>query len=65
MTLWVESAGAMSVGYHLTAYGGRDDKPLRAGLMETGGSIAGGPSSYTMFQATYDKLVSTVGCSDT
>lgn len=55
----------MSVGYHLTAYGGRDDKLLWAGIMETGGSIAAGPSSYTTFQATYDKLVSTVGCSDT
>ncbi|KAJ5538721.1 hypothetical protein N7494_008200 [Penicillium frequentans] len=65
VTIWGESAGAMSVGYHLTAYGGRDDKLFRAGIMESGGSIAASPSNYTGFQSTYDELVSQVNCTDT
>ncbi|KAJ5651831.1 hypothetical protein N7507_009257 [Penicillium longicatenatum] len=65
VTIWGESAGAMSVGYHLTAYGGRDDKLFRAGIMESGGSIAASPSNYTGFQSTYDELVSQVNCTGT
>ncbi|KAJ5917924.1 hypothetical protein N7454_010299 [Penicillium verhagenii] len=65
VTIWGESAGAMSVGYHLTAYGGRDDKLFRAGIMESGGSITASPANYTTFQSTYDELVSQVNCADT
>ncbi|KAJ5797478.1 uncharacterized protein N7503_006774 [Penicillium pulvis] len=65
VTIWGESAGAMSVGYHLTAYGGRDDKLFRAGIMESGGSIGAIPSNYTGFQSTYDQLVSLVNCTGT
>ncbi|KAJ6014738.1 hypothetical protein N7540_009329 [Penicillium herquei] len=65
VTIWGESAGAMSVGYHLTAYGGRDDKLFRAGIMESGGSIAASPGNYTTFQSSYDDLVSKVNCSNT
>ncbi|KAJ5115766.1 hypothetical protein N7456_000114 [Penicillium angulare] len=64
VTIWGESAGAMSVGYHLTAYGGRDDKLFRAGIMESGGSIAASPANYTTFQSTYDELVSSLNCSN-
>ena len=55
----------MSVGYHLTAYGGRDDKLFRAGIMESGGSISASPMNTTTFQSTYDELVSKVNCSNT
>lgn len=65
VTIWGESAGAMSVGYHLTAYGGRDDKLFRAGIMESGGSISASPMNTTTFQSTYDELVSKVNCSNT
>ena len=65
VTIWGESAGAMSVGYHLTAYGGRDDKLFRAGIMESGGSIGAGPSNYTTFQSAYDTLVSKANCTNT
>ncbi|CAI7662752.1 unnamed protein product [Penicillium bialowiezense] len=64
VTIWGESAGAMSVGVHLTAYGGRDDKLFRAGIMESGGSITAQPGNYSSFQDDYDDLASKVGCSD-
>lgn len=34
VTIWGESAGGMSVGYHLTAYGGRDDGLFRGAIMQ-------------------------------
>lgn len=55
----------MSVGYHLTAYGGRDDKLFRAGIMESGGSIEASPANYTTYQSSYDAIVSKVDCTDT
>ncbi|KAJ5519578.1 Carboxylesterase type B [Penicillium fimorum] len=64
VTIWGESAGAMSVGYHLTAYNGRDDKLFRAGIMQSGGSIAPRAANHTSFQLSYNKLASKVGCSD-
>jgi triacylglycerol lipase len=64
VTIWGESAGAISVGYHLTAYGGRDDKLFRAGIMQSGGSIAAQAGNYTSTQADYDEIASKVGCSD-
>ncbi|KAJ6018662.1 hypothetical protein N7522_000729 [Penicillium canescens] len=64
VTIWGESAGGMSVGYHLTAYGGRDDKLFRAGIMQSGGSIAPRASNYTAFQSDYGAIASKVGCSD-
>lgn len=33
VTIWGESAGAASVGFHLTAFNGRDDKLFRAAVM--------------------------------
>lgn len=54
----------MSVGYHLTAYNGRDDKLFRAGIMQSGGSVAASPGNYTTFQSKYNTLASKVGCSD-
>ena len=42
MTIWGESAGAASVGFHLTAYNGRDDKLFRGAIMESGNPVAYG-----------------------
>lgn len=64
VTIWGESAGAMSVGYHLTAYGGRDDKLFRAGILESGAPISASPSNYSSYQASYDSIVAEVECSD-
>ncbi|PWY92122.1 carboxyesterase [Aspergillus heteromorphus CBS 117.55] len=63
ITIWGESAGAMSVGYHLAAYGGRDDGLFRAAIMESGGTIPASPGNYTGYQTLYDDLAAKVNCS--
>ena len=66
VTIWGESAGAASVGYHLTAYGGRDDKLFRAAIMESGNPISYGrlmgPEGY---QSQYNALVNRTNCNGT
>ncbi|KAJ5153460.1 uncharacterized protein N7482_009938 [Penicillium canariense] len=64
VTIWGESAGGMSVGYQLTAYGGRDDQLFRAGIMESGGSISAGANNYTTYQSSYDTLAASLNCSN-
>lgn len=39
VTIFGESAGGASVGFHLTAYNGRDDKLFRGAAMESGNPI--------------------------
>jgi len=34
VTIWGESAGASSVGFQLTAYGGKDEKLFRGAVMQ-------------------------------
>ncbi|EMD01294.1 hypothetical protein BAUCODRAFT_82446 [Baudoinia panamericana UAMH 10762] len=64
VTIWGESAGALSVGFQLTAYNGRDDKLFRAGIMESGN-----PVNYNSFldvdtyQPLYNAMVNATGCS--
>ncbi|KAK3720393.1 hypothetical protein LTR37_003804 [Vermiconidia calcicola] len=65
VTIWGESAGAASVGYHLTAYNGRDDGLFRGGIMESGNPVA--YRSYKtnkFFQPLYNQLVKDAGCWD-
>jgi carboxylesterase type B len=63
VTIFGESAGAASVGFHLTAYGGRDDCLFRAAILQSGAPIfyiaQGGPNRT---QAAFDTVVSQVGC---
>ena len=63
VTIWGESAGAGSVGWHLTAYNGRDDHLFRAGIMESGNPVP--YSSYRtneQFQPLYHEVVKAAGC---
>jgi carboxylesterase type B len=46
VTIWGESAGALSVGMHLTAYNGRDDKIFRGAIMQSGNPINYGTFDY-------------------
>ncbi|KAL1305900.1 hypothetical protein AAFC00_004044 [Neodothiora populina] len=65
VTIWGESAGAESVGFHLVAYNGRDDKLFRGAIMESGSSISsGGLRGSDFYQPRYDSLVKTTGCSN-
>ncbi|KAH6639849.1 triacylglycerol lipase [Boeremia exigua] len=66
VTIFGESAGAASIGIHLTAYGGRDDKLFSAAIMESGAPLLlGSKYNAAVEQAKYDKLVSATGCSST
>ncbi|KAI9934340.1 hypothetical protein ASPWEDRAFT_108326 [Aspergillus wentii DTO 134E9] len=64
VVIWGESAGGMSVGYHLTAYGGRDDGLFRGAILQSGGPISPSPLNNTGYQADYDELVAKVNCSN-
>lgn len=61
VTIWGESAGASSVGAHLIAYGGRDDKLFRGAIMESGG-VSGVYGSVNASQQAYDKITLAANC---
>ncbi|KXT06800.1 hypothetical protein AC578_7089 [Pseudocercospora eumusae] len=64
VTIWGESAGAASVGWHLTAYDGRDDGLFRAGIMQSGNPVNyGSYRTNVKFQPQYDALVNATNCS--
>ncbi|KAL4979354.1 Alpha/Beta hydrolase protein [Aspergillus desertorum] len=65
VTIFGESAGAASVGFQLTAYGGRDDKVFRAAILQSGNPIFYGAENGTQrSQTSFEAIVSQVGCSD-
>jgi acetylcholinesterase len=65
VTIWGESAGALSVGFHLVAFNGRDDKLFRAGIMESGNPVySSATNGSDWYQPRYARLVEAAGCSN-
>ncbi|KAF2153646.1 alpha/beta-hydrolase [Myriangium duriaei CBS 260.36] len=63
VSIWGESAGAASVGFHLTAYNGRDDKLFRAAVSESGNPILYSSQNGTSFYTPrYNALLQATGC---
>ncbi|RPD58759.1 carotenoid ester lipase precursor [Lentinus tigrinus ALCF2SS1-7] len=62
VTIWGESAGAMSVSLHLLLNGGNTEGLFRAGIMSSGSTIPTGDISD--LQGTYNLIVDQVGCSN-
>ncbi|KAJ6584319.1 alpha beta-hydrolase [Mycena capillaripes] len=60
VTIWGESAGAISVGLHMVANNGDNEGLFRAGFMESGSPIPVGPLENG--QKYYDAIVQQVGC---
>jgi len=67
VTIWGESAGAISVFDQMALYDGNNTykgKPLfRAGIMNSGSVIPADPVDCPKGQAVYDQVVRTAGCS--
>ncbi|KAL2788973.1 Alpha/Beta hydrolase protein [Aspergillus keveii] len=63
VTLFGESAGAVSIYSHMMAYGGRDDKVFRAGILQSGGAFPLEHPNTTAFQETFDSLIEDTSCS--
>ncbi|KAJ7480556.1 Alpha/Beta hydrolase protein [Mycena latifolia] len=61
VTIWGESAGAISVSLHMLANGGNTEGLFRAGFMESGSPIPVGPLENG--QKYYDAIVQQTGCS--
>ncbi|EJP68454.1 carotenoid ester lipase precursor [Beauveria bassiana ARSEF 2860] len=65
VTVMGESAGSISIGYQLLAYGGRDDGLFRAAIAESGGPLyMGAPLRNASQRATdFELVLNTTGCS--
>ena len=68
VTIWGESAGAMSVGYHTVAFDGEHANLFRAAIMESGTAM-GRPTASTEqiqqkggLQSFFDEAVKNTGC---
>ncbi|KAJ7051684.1 Alpha/Beta hydrolase protein [Mycena amicta] len=61
VTIWGESAGAISVALHMVANNGNNEGLFRGGFMQSGSPIPTGPLEHG--QNLYDQIVQQVGCS--
>lgn len=57
VTLWGQGAGATSVGFHITAYAGRNDSLFRAAIMQSGNPVPEkGLNGTQFYQPLYDEI---------
>ncbi|KAJ6010777.1 carboxylesterase family protein-like protein [Penicillium sp. IBT 35674x] len=65
VTIWGQSAGAESAGFHIRAFDGRDDGLFRAAIMESGPVMPHNPLNLTkVYQPRYDGIVREAGCAE-
>lgn len=63
VTIQGESSGALSVGYHLLAYGGRNDELFRAAIAQSGGPlISAALAPLDEQDAVYNSVLNATGC---
>ncbi|TFY71900.1 hypothetical protein EVG20_g1115 [Dentipellis fragilis] len=62
VTIWGQSAGAISASLHMITNSGNHENLFRAAIMQSGGPIPVGPVENG--QVYYDDLVKRVGCQD-
>ncbi|KAG5657897.1 hypothetical protein KAF25_007930 [Fusarium avenaceum] len=68
VTLFGQSAGVLSTGKQLIAYGGQDDGLFRAAIMQSGGMAEKWPYNiqdpYIYTETLYQNLTTSTGCAD-
>ncbi|KZO91915.1 alpha/beta-hydrolase [Calocera viscosa TUFC12733] len=64
VTIMGESAGAMAIAAHLTAFGGRDDGLFRAAILESGSPTTENFLDVNQTQPLYDAIVEKAGCAN-
>ncbi|KAK7965826.1 uncharacterized protein PG986_000103 [Apiospora aurea] len=65
VTLFGESAGAVSIYSHMMACGGRDDGLFRGAIMQSGGAFPLELPNATSFQQAFDSLLTNHTCAST
>ncbi len=64
VTIWGESAGAMSVASHLVAYAESETDLFRAAIMQSGSPTTNTFSNLNATQPKFDQLLANVSCSN-
>jgi carboxylesterase type B len=62
VTIWGESAGAQSIGFHLSSYGGRNDDLFRAAITESGGPEGCALTDLSFYASPFENLTRAVNC---
>ena len=62
VAIWGQSAGAMSVGAQLLAFGGRNDSLFRAAIADSGGPLGSIPPRANESLTTWNSILNATGC---